>query len=270
MSQGFPFSEHVRNPMEEEEDNYPWHPFPHAMQSITAYQELPMMTEGMVGSPPALPLPLDVLDLAYTSSSNSSDVTGRASFMDLQMSANVARPEKYGMMPSSPFATVSRNMGSEIPEIHNHEAHQTTSSDHQDCPDQQQQQQPTRKSSPRSESPEINNNNNDPSSLAGFGIRNADGTWRCAHPSCTSKTRFTRACDLRKHFNRHNKYLFCRYDGCPQSVEAGFSSKKDRARHEAKHNPQIACEWAGCNRVFSRVDNMKDHVRRIHKKGPSK
>lgn len=90
------------------------------------------------------------------------------------------------------------------------------------------------------------------------------GTWRCRYPGCTSKAVFTRACDLRKHFNRHKKYLFCRFDGCPQATEGGFSSKKDRARHEAKHNPQIPCEWAGCDRVFSRMDNMKDHVRRIH------
>lgn len=52
----------------------------------------------------------------------------------------------------------------------------------------------------------------------------------------------------------------------------GFSSKKDRARHEAKHNPRILCEWVSeggerCGRRFSRVDNMKDHVRRIHRKG---
>ena len=114
-------------------------------------------------------------------------------------------------------------------------------------------------------------------------------TWRCAYPGCTSRALFTRGCDLRKHFNRHSKHLFCRVDGCPQSeacavAEAsgrrgsvaaggggGFSSKKDRARHEAKHNPGIRCEWRGaegeeCGRVFSRMDNMKDHVRRIHRK----
>jgi hypothetical protein len=49
-------------------------------------------------------------------------------------------------------------------------------------------------------------------------------------------------------------------------VQNGFSSKKDRARHEAKHNPGIICEAAGCGRVFSRVDNMKDHVKRIHRR----
>lgn len=113
-------------------------------------------------------------------------------------------------------------------------------------------------------------------------------TWRCAYPGCTSRALFTRGCDLRKHFNRHSKHLFCRVDGCPQSEACaagdangrrgsvsgagGFSSKKDRARHEAKHNPGIRCEWRGsegeeCGRVFSRMDNMKDHVRRIHRKG---
>lgn len=126
------------------------------------------------------------------------------------------------------------------------------------------------------------------SSLHAYGIPVADPmshqpAWRCAYPGCTSRATFTRGCDLRKHYNRHSKHLFCRVDGCPQSQAAalsrstdgtlsgGFSSKKDRARHEAKHNPGIKCEWTGphgeeCGRIFSRMDNMKDHVRRIHKK----
>ncbi|CAG7950468.1 unnamed protein product [Penicillium nalgiovense] len=103
--------------------------------------------------------------------------------------------------------------------------------------------------------------------LSNYGIPTGDGTWRCAHPGCSSQAVFHRGCDLRKHFNRHRKYLFCRYEGCPQSAKNGFSSKKDRARHEAKHNPGVFCEWGGCGKVFSRVDNMKDHVRRIHRKG---
>lgn len=144
------------------------------------------------------------------------------------------------------------------------------------------------------------------SSLHSYGIpiRSPDSTtvqaWRCAYPNCTSRAVFTRGCDLRKHYNRHSKHLFCRVAGCPQSEAAcvaaaqqqaiqagaealdpsqlalsgGFSSKKDRARHEAKHNPGIKCEWKGvngeeCGRVFSRMDNMKDHVRRIHNKGQS-
>ena len=91
-------------------------------------------------------------------------------------------------------------------------------------------------------------------------------SWRCAHPGCTSQAVFTRGCDLRKHFRRHTKFLFCRHEDCPQSTEGGFSSKKDRDRHEAKHKPGISCQWEGCERVFSRMDNMKDHVRRIHSK----
>ncbi|KAJ9613994.1 hypothetical protein H2200_002130 [Cladophialophora chaetospira] len=127
-----------------------------------------------------------------------------------------------------------------------------------------------------------------PSSLHGSvsGHGGQTQSWRCAYPGCTSRATFTRGCDLRKHYNRHSKHLFCRVDGCPQSEGAaaaraksadqpltgGFSSKKDRARHEAKHNPGIKCEWRGpegeeCGRVFSRMDNMKDHVRRIHNKG---
>ncbi|MCJ1336195.1 hypothetical protein MMC09_001471 [Bachmanniomyces sp. S44760] len=114
---------------------------------------------------------------------------------------------------------------------------------------------------PNSRSPSPN-----PSDLANYGIQNEDRhTWRCAYPGCASKAIFVRGCDLRKHYRRHSKNFFCRHEGCPQATEGGFSSKKDRARHEAKHNPGVPCEAAGCDRVFSRQDNMKDHVRRIHK-----
>lgn len=109
-----------------------------------------------------------------------------------------------------------------------------------------------------------------PADLQNFGYQLQDGvSWRCAHPGCTSTAVFTRGCDLRKHFRRHTKTLFCHHEDCPQSIEGGFSSKKDRDRHEAKHKPGVSCEWEGCDRVFSRVDNMKDHVRRIHRKDPS-
>ena len=106
-----------------------------------------------------------------------------------------------------------------------------------------------------------------PADLHNFGFPLADGrTWRCAYPGCTSQAHFTRGCDLRKHFRRHTKSLFCRHENCPQSTEGGFSSKKDRDRHESKHRPGINCSQEGCERKFSRVDNMKDHVRRIHRK----
>lgn len=108
-----------------------------------------------------------------------------------------------------------------------------------------------------------------PSNLQSFGYPLSDGTsWRCAYPGCSSQAIFTRGCDLRKHFRRHSKSLFCRQEGCPAATKGGFSSRKDRDRHEAKHRPDIPCEWQDCDRVFSRVDNMKDHVKRIHQKGP--
>ena len=107
-----------------------------------------------------------------------------------------------------------------------------------------------------------------PADLQNYGYLNPDGkTWRCAFPGCTSTSKFVRACDLRKHYWRHNKTFFCRWEGCPKAIEGGYSSKKDRTRHEAKHDPGVHCEWDDCDRVFSRVDNMKDHVRRIHRKG---
>ena len=106
-----------------------------------------------------------------------------------------------------------------------------------------------------------------PAELHNFGYPLADGrSWRCSHPGCTSQAVFTRGCDLRKHFRRHTKSFLCRHEGCSQSIEGGFSSKKDRDRHEAKHRPGIPCQWEGCERIFSRVDNMRDHVRRVHRK----
>ncbi|KAF1988381.1 hypothetical protein K402DRAFT_329160 [Aulographum hederae CBS 113979] len=102
--------------------------------------------------------------------------------------------------------------------------------------------------------------------LRAYGYLNDQGTWTCAYPGCTSRAIFTRGCDLRKHHKRHTKSFFCHHQGCPQATGGGFSSKKDLARHEAKHNPGVLCEWKGCERVFSRVDNMRDHVKRIHLK----
>ncbi|KAF2399922.1 hypothetical protein EJ06DRAFT_530707 [Trichodelitschia bisporula] len=99
--------------------------------------------------------------------------------------------------------------------------------------------------------------------ISAYGHRNPQGTLSCSYPGCKSRASFPRPCDLRKHYKRHSKAYFCRhYPTCKQ----GFSSKKDLARHEAKHNPAVKCEWEGCDRMFSRVDNMRDHVKRIHKK----
>lgn len=126
--------------------------------------------------------------------------------------------------------------------------------------------------------------------LAKWGVLGEDGTWTCAFKGCTSKSVFRRGCDLRKHYRRHSKSLFCRIPGCQQGKgrQGGFSSEKDRTRHEAKHDPQILCEINDCNRLFSRVDNMvrrhvsirkmsylltsfqRDHVRRIHRCKPIK
>ncbi|EAW12448.1 C2H2 type zinc finger domain protein [Aspergillus clavatus NRRL 1] len=101
----------------------------------------------------------------------------------------------------------------------------------------------------------------------------------CPYPRCKSTLQFTRAREFHRHYKQHFKRFFCRYRDCPQSEpepncprfesKSGFATRKDRARHEAKHNPEIRCDWRDnrgeqCTRVFSRMDNMRDHVRRIH------
>ncbi|PLB41461.1 putative C2H2 transcription factor [Aspergillus candidus] len=160
----------------------------------------------------------------------------------------------YYPVPTASSVCSRRNSINSL--AYNSHSHHHQSHHHQDSWDlhqQQQQQQQQQQNAPSKD-------------LTSYGLPLGDGTWRCAYPGCTSSAVFRRGCDLRKHYNRHRKHLFCRHDGCPQAVTGGFSSKKDRDRHEAKHNPLVECEWSGCGRVFSRVDNMKDHVKRIHRR----
>lgn len=100
----------------------------------------------------------------------------------------------------------------------------------------------------------------------------------CPFPDCKTTTLFTTGRDFRRHYRQHFKRFFCRYKECPQSIvdlrdpgKRGFATRKDRARHEAKHNPAIQCPYQDvngepCKRTFSRMDNMRDHCRRIHEK----
>ena len=147
-------------------------------------------------------------------------------------------------------------------------------------------------------SPPSSTRSGSPNSTTGldeYGIPQGDGTWRCAYSGCRSPVSFARPCDLRKHFHRHARRWFCRYDGCdrsetgalatakaererglglgrgsgtePNSAVAtgvGYGTRKDRDRHERTHDPCIACPAPGCSRTFARADNMRDHFRRIH------
>ncbi|KAI9890674.1 MAG: hypothetical protein M1814_003743 [Vezdaea aestivalis] len=108
-----------------------------------------------------------------------------------------------------------------------------------------------------------------PNDVSAYGYQNVNGTWTCNYPGCSSEAVIRRACDLRKHYKRHVKTLFCGHEGCPQSEAGageggGFSTKKDRERHERSHEPNIRCEYPGCSKVGSRADNMRDHYRRKH------
>ncbi|KAE8377390.1 hypothetical protein BDV26DRAFT_304956 [Aspergillus bertholletiae] len=89
--------------------------------------------------------------------------------------------------------------------------------------------------------------------------------------------RFAPPQDFRRRDRQHVKRFFCRYKNCLQSEpdspsfkKRGFTTRKDRDRHEARHKPEIRCQWRNeqgeqCTRLFSRMDNMRDHVRRIHR-----
>jgi len=208
-------------------------------------------------------------------------------------------------MPSAPHHLTASPSFSQISQYSNHSQRSSISSTSRSCSPNPSLYRPNSSNSAGSSTLNVrtsiirSSSTSSTSSLQAYGIPVSDPIpsrcssngqrqpqcWRCAYPGCTSRATFTRGCDLRKHYNRHSKHLFCRVEGCPQSeaiaaakagsdgqLSGGFSSKKDRARHEAKHNPGIRCEWRGpegeeCGRIFSRMDNMKDHVRRIHNKG---
>ena len=101
---------------------------------------------------------------------------------------------------------------------------------------------------------------------------------KCPIPGYRSTARLATPRDVRRPHRQQVKRFFCHYENCPQSVpdpqslsKRGFATRKDRDRHEAKHKPEIRCQWRNqygeqCTRLFSRMDNMRDHVRRIHRR----
>lgn len=93
-------------------------------------------------------------------------------------------------------------------------------------------------------------------------IQNPDSTWACPQPGCTHPGH-KRRCDARKHYKSHTKPYACRVKGC----EYRSSNAKDRERHyDTRHakTGHPACPARGCGALKSRVDNMRDHIRRKH------
>jgi hypothetical protein len=158
----------------------------------------------------------------------------------------------------------------------------------------------TLRSSFSATSPPLSTRSTSPNSISGldeYGVPQPNGTWKCAFPGCKSTVTFARPCDLRKHYHRHEKRWYCRWEGCERSEAGaanaaslassrrgsvagpftsvsppvgdfvqgvGYGTRKDRDRHERTHNPGIECPAEGCERRFARTDNMRDHYRRIH------
>jgi hypothetical protein len=95
-----------------------------------------------------------------------------------------------------------------------------------------------------------------PEDIYDIGYQDLAGCWRCKHAACTSDRVFSRACDIRKHYNSHTKVYFCMDSGC-LDFTIGFSSRKDYQRHVNSHNPQIPCAAPTCPRLFSRKGKLE-------------
>ncbi|CUS13615.1 unnamed protein product, partial [Tuber aestivum] len=94
-------------------------------------------------------------------------------------------------------------------------------------------------------------------------LQKPDGTWACPEPGCPHPGH-KRRCDARKHHKSHTKPYPCRRRGC----DYRSSNAKDRERHydtrHAKITDHPLCPAPGCGVHKSRVDNMRDHIRRKH------
>ncbi|KAG0638512.1 hypothetical protein HOY80DRAFT_1010057 [Tuber brumale] len=93
-------------------------------------------------------------------------------------------------------------------------------------------------------------------------VQNPDGTWACPQAGCTHPGH-KRRCDARKHHKSHTKPYACKMRNCGYRS----SNAKDRERHyDTRHasTKHPACPAPGCGVLKSRVDNMRDHIRRKH------
>lgn len=92
---------------------------------------------------------------------------------------------------------------------------------------------------------------------------------QCPHPTCRSRKVYERQCGLDKHYRSHFRRFFCEVPGCNGKTGGppGFATRKDRDRHERAHSPTMACQY--CGKLFSRVDNLDNHLRCVHKRDAS-
>lgn len=91
----------------------------------------------------------------------------------------------------------------------------------------------------------------------------------CDFPNCPrGSTPFSRPCDLNKHRKTHEKNHICTMDlpsGGP--CEQRFATSKDLKRHQnsGAHGAQGDFVCPHCGSRKSRMDNLKDHMRRKHR-----
>jgi hypothetical protein len=91
----------------------------------------------------------------------------------------------------------------------------------------------------------------------------------CDYPNCPrGTTPFSRPCDLNKHRKTHEKNHLCTMNlpsGSP--CEQRFATSKDLKRHQnsGAHGAQGDYVCPHCNCRKSRLDNLKDHMRRKHR-----
>lgn len=91
----------------------------------------------------------------------------------------------------------------------------------------------------------------------------------CDFPNCPrGSTPFSRPCDLNKHRKTHEKNHLCTMklpSGAP--CEQRFATSKDLKRHQnsGAHGAQGDYVCPHCGSRKSRLDNLKDHMRRKHR-----
>ncbi|KXJ91023.1 hypothetical protein Micbo1qcDRAFT_163748 [Microdochium bolleyi] len=109
-------------------------------------------------------------------------------------------------------------------------------------------------------------------------MKTRDGKYRCTAAGCTDEVReFSRKCEWSKHMDKHDRPYKCPAEGCEKLP--GFTYSGGLLRHErevhGKHggpkNP-LNCPHVNCKRHdgkgFSRLENLNEHLRRVHTGSP--
>ncbi|EEH16696.1 hypothetical protein PABG_06783 [Paracoccidioides brasiliensis Pb03] len=106
--------------------------------------------------------------------------------------------------------------------------------------------------------------------------KNSSGQIYCDHPDCQNHIPyFKRPCEWNKHMDKHDRPYKCTNPDCEKML--GFTYSGGLLRHQREvhkmdsKGKKLMCPFPDCNRSsgkgFTRQENLKEHLRRLHRRG---